>query len=338
MMINDSNFKYAISNLGWVDKGNLWIYSSDKNDVESIKFSDAQYLSIHKGDNDYFSVGHNFNDSKFEITVHHFSNPTKIVCRLSFNNFKNTVIGETNILSHVPKYYIANLKINNEFRFHLFRIDNGQLSTIDDKINWYYQGNFDFGYQGLIGVTEYKDELIFCVQRDGSLYRYSLISDEIIEKITLANKYGNPRVTFCEDFSELWVDDYDTLLKINPKNWKVENNKLLQDADKGTGQFIGSYSINNDSVVIPRPYSSDILILDKNLNIKISIKVESQPLEAILLKKVIVGRDWQTGKLIIEEINGLLRDNKSGQQEVTGIQKFISWLKRKSQPTRHNRP
>ncbi len=328
-MINDSNFKYAISNLGWVDKGNLWIYNSEKNDVESFRLSDSQYLSIHKGENDYFSVVHNFNDTRFEITVHHFSDPTKIVCKLSFDNFKNTVVGDINLLCHIPKYYIANLNINNEFKFHLFRIDNGQLSVIDDKINWYYDGNFDFGYQGLIGVTEYKDELIFCVQRDGSLYRYSLISDKIIEKIPLANKYGNPRVTFCENFSELWVDDYDTLLKVNPKNWKVENNKLLQPADKGTGQFIGSYSINKDLIVIPRPYSSDILILDKDLNIKTSIKVESQPLVAVLLDKVIVGRDWQTGKLIIKTYS-LLRDNKSGQQEVTGIQKLISWLKRKS--------
>lgn len=328
-MINDSNFKYAISNLGWVDKGNLWIYSSEKNDVESFRLSDSQYLSIHKGENDYFSVAHNFNDYRFEITVHHFSDPTKIVCRLSFDNFKNTVDGDINLLCHIPKYYIANLNINNEFKFHLFRIDNGQLSVNDDKINWYYDGNFDFGYQGLIGVTEYKDELIFCVQRDGSLYRYSLISDKIIEKIPLANKYGNPRVTFCENFSELWVDDYDTLLKVNPKKWKVENNKLLQPADKGTGQFIGSYSINKDLIVIPRPYSSDILILDKDLNIKTSIKVESQPLEAVLLDKVIVGRDWETGKLIIKTYS-LLRDNKSGQQEVTGIQKLISWLNRKS--------
>ena len=321
-MINDSNFKYVISNLGWVDKGNLWIYSSEKKDIESFRLSDAQYLSIHKGENDYFSVGHNFNDTRFEITVHHFSDPTKVVCKLSFDNFKNTVDGDINLLCHVPKYYIASLNINNEFRFHLFRIENGQLSVIDDKINWYYEGNFDFGYQGLIGVTEYEDELIFCVQRDGSLYRYSLISNEIIEKIPLANKYGNPRVTFCENFSELWVDDYDTILKVNPKTWKIENYKLLQPDDKGSGQLIGSYSINKDLIVVPRPFSSDILILDKDLNPKASIKVGNQPLEAVLLDKLLVAREWQTGELKTKKIDSL-------KQEVTGIQKLISWLKRK---------
>lgn len=321
-MINDSNFKYVISNLGWVDKGNLWIYSLEKNDVENFKLSDSQYLSIHKGENDYFSVGHYFNDTRFDITVHHFSDPTKIVCKLSFDNFKNAVDGDINLLNHIPKYYIANLNINNEFKFHFFKIDNGQLSVIDDKINWYYQGSFDFGYQGLIGVTEYKDELIFCVQRDGTLYRYSLISNEIIEKIPLANKYGNPRVTFCENFTELWVDDYDTILKVNPKTWKVENYKFLQPADKQTGQFIGSYSINKDLIVIPRPFSSDILILDKDLNLKASVKLGNQPLEAVLLDKLLVAREWQTGELKTKKIDSL-------KQEVTGMGKLISWLKRK---------
>ena len=104
-MINDSNYKYVISNLGWVDKGNLWIYSLEKNDVENFKLSDSQYLSIHKGENDYFSVGHYFNDTRFDITVHHFSDPTKIVCKLSFDNFKNTVDGDINLLNHIGKLY-----------------------------------------------------------------------------------------------------------------------------------------------------------------------------------------------------------------------------------------
>ena len=320
-MINDSNNKYVISNLGWVDKGSLWIYSSVKNNIECFELSNSQYLSIHKGENEYFSIGHNFNDTRFEITVHHFSEPTKVLCKLSFDNFTNTVDGNINLLGYVPKYYIANLNLNNEFRFHLFSIENNLLSLTDEKINWYYDGDFDFGYQGLIGVTEYKDELIFCIQRDGSLYRYSLIYNKIIEKIPLANKFGNPRITFCENYTELWVDDYDTLLKINPQKWEIENGKLLQPADKGCGQFIGSYSINKGLIVIPRPFSSDILIFDKNLNMKASIKIGNQPLEAVLLDNLIVAREWQTGKLITGTINEL-------EQELTGVKKIISWLKK----------
>ena len=328
-MIKDSNLKYVISNLGWVDKGNLWIYDSVKNDVENYKLSDAQYLSLHKGENDYFSIGHNYNDNRFEITLHHFLEPIKVICKLSFDNFNISVVGDIDLLCHIPKYYLANLKLNNEFKFHLFKIENSQLSLYDEKIKWYYDGNFDFGYQGLIQVTEYKDELIFCVQRDGSIYRYSLISNKIIEKIPLANKCGNPKVTFCDDFSELWVDDYDTLLKVNPNNWKVENSKLLQEADKGTGQFIGSYSISNNSIVIPRPYSSDILILNKDLTLKTSIKVDNQPLEAVLLEKLIVARDWKTGKLIIKEIRNLIQENKPKRHEINVLTRLFSWFKNK---------
>jgi hypothetical protein len=326
-MIYDSNLKYAISNLGWVDKGNLWIFSTVTKNVETVKLSDAQYLSIQKGENGYFAVGHYYDDSRFEVSLHHSSVPAKAVCKLSFDSFKNSKEGDIKLLCHIPKYYIANLNINNEFKFHLFKIENGKLVLDDDKINWYYNGNFDFGYQGLIGVTEYKDELLFCVQRDGSLYRYSLISNEIIEKIPLANKYGNPRITFSSSFSELWVDDYDTLLKVNPQNWKIEKYKLLQEANKGTGQFIGSYSIIKDSIVVPRPFSSDILILDKNLNLKDSFKVGNQPLEAVLLDKLIVARDWQTGKLILKEVNNLLYDNKYRKENTNWLKNLFSRFK-----------
>ena len=322
-MIYDLNFKYTISNLGWVDKGHLWIYNSEKKDSVNFKLSDSQYLSIYQGQNDYFSIGHNYNDSKFEITIHHFSNPTIILCKLSFDNFKTSVNGDVSLLRQVPKYYLASLKLNDDFKFHLFNVENGQMELFDNKLDWYYDGNFDFGYQGLIGVTEYKSELIFCVQRDGSLYRYSLESNKIIEKISLAKQYGNPRVTFCEDFKELWVDDYDTLLKINPQNWKIEKSKQLQPAQERTGQFIGSYSINKDSIIVPRPFSSDILLLDKNLNIKTKINVGKQPLEAVILKNLIVARDWQTGALITKEVNNLDTMNKLKLKE-----KLIKWVKR----------
>ena len=60
------------------------------------------------------------------------------------------------------------------------KVEKGIITFQDDKIDWYTNGDFDFGYQGLTGVTELNNELIFTIQREGSLYRYSLDQNKII--------------------------------------------------------------------------------------------------------------------------------------------------------------
>ena len=299
-MINDSKLKYALSNLGWIDKGNLWIFSSETKEVQTFKLSDADYLTLQKGENDYFAICHHYNNSsRFEVSLHHFADPKNIVCKICFDNYEFSAIGDVKLLHNIPRYYLASLKSDN--KFHLFLIRDGQFVLDDEKTRWYYEGAFDFGYQGLIGVTECKDELIFCVQRDGSLYRYSLISNEIIDRVLLANRYGNPRITFSDEFKELWVDDYDSLLKIDPQTWRVEYLKQLQPSDNGSGQFIGSYSLIDDLIVVARPFSSDILILDKKLNQINKYMIGNQPLEAVLLDGLIVARDSKTGQLLMKK-------------------------------------
>jgi len=58
-MICDSKLKIAISNLGWIDKGNLWIYNNSENNIRTVFLSESRYLNIFDGSADYFSVSHN---------------------------------------------------------------------------------------------------------------------------------------------------------------------------------------------------------------------------------------------------------------------------------------
>lgn len=229
--------------------------------------------------------------------MHHFDDPIQEYSRTSFDNFKTNSSGDTAVWRLVPKYYVCGLAVNNKFDFHLLKVEDGNIILDDDKIEWYTKGDFDFMYQGLIGVTEYRDELIFAVQRDGSLYRYSLHQDKIIEKVPLAGSYGNPQPLIKN--GEVWVSDYDTILRL--KEWHIESSKKLQEAANGTSQFIGSFSLNsqNDLCIIARPFSGDVIGTNKSFKIKYICELGNQPLEAMLMHdNTVIARDWQTGKLL----------------------------------------
>ena len=300
-MICDSKLKFAISNLGWIDKGNLWIYDNSENNIRTVFLSDSKYLSIFEGSADYFAVCHNYEDSLFEISIHHFSQPEIILCKLIFNNYKTDITGDGDLIKYIPKYYIAGFNINGEYKSHLIAIHDKSIKIDDSKIEWFQKGNFDFGYQGLTGVTEYNDELLFCVQRDGSIYRVNKESNQLVAKIELAMHFGNPKVTFNKGKTILFTDDYDTLIRINPSTWRIEKQTRFQNADQGTNQFIGSYSCNknNELITLARPFSSDVVLIDKDLNIKYYCKIGRQPLESVVLdNKKVIARDWKSGDFL----------------------------------------
>jgi hypothetical protein len=298
-MIFNETLQKAISNLGWVDKGSLWIYDGIKKENIIVQLSDSQYLVIADGKDGYFSVIHNYEGSeKIEISIHHFEDIQKEYCRISFQNFKTHYTGDLSFCQFVPRYYVAGLTLNSEFNFHLLKISNGVFYLEDEKIDWYTNGDFDFMYQGLTGVTEFNNELIFTVQRDGSLFRYSLGEDKLIDKVNLAGSSGNPQPKIIG--GEIWVTDYDTLVKM--ENWEIQNRKRFQGAHENTSQFIGDFSFNKENglCILARPLSGDVIGLNKYFRIKYTCNLGKQPLQAVLMKdQVVIARDWQTGDLLI---------------------------------------
>jgi hypothetical protein len=300
-MISDTKLRVAISNLGWVDKGNLWIYDNRNMSCNSFPLSDSKYLSLFEGNNDYFSICHNFEDTRFDISIHHFDDPVISLCKLTFDNYKTKIEGNKDIIRFVPQYYLARLKIHDNFNSHLILIQEDKLIVDDSKIEWYNNGHFDFNYQGLSGVYEFNDELLFCVQRNGSIYRLNKLTNELISKVDLAQHGGNPKIIFYNDKTRLITDDYNTILLVNTMNWRIEKKVCLQESENGISQFIGSFNLSkkNDLITLARPFSSDVIMLDNNLKIRYTCKIGRQPLEAIVLEsKKVIARDWKTGDLL----------------------------------------
>ncbi len=302
-MILSSDQNLIVSTLGWTDGGSLWLLDTRRDSVSTQNISDAKYLSLHAGQNGCFAVIHHYDNDRLCISAHSFANPTKALSQILIGPSGNSFEGDHAVWQHLPRAHIAYLKRPSLADFHLFLIEPHKPSIEIITLDW-YDDSYDKGYQGVIGVVEVpgKDLLIISVQRNSHPVLYDLDRRKVISKLSLAGRGGNPTIRFRQQAAELWADDYDTILRLGTNDWRVMDCMLLQDAEKGTQQFIGAYCFNREETLcdIARPFSGDVVALDtKKFKVTHSCALGDQPLLVSLLSDgTVYSRDWKTGKLL----------------------------------------
>lgn len=302
-MISNPEESKIISSLGWVDKGSLWVLETSSDDIQKLELSDAKYISLHSNGREYFSIVHHYDGKKVGISAHSFHKPETSLSTIHWENGTGIFEGNVEIWKKVPRAYPEYLQRPSKSDFYLLFIDpiRPELDIID--LDW-YDDSYDKGYQGVIGAVEIPktSELIISIQRDSNPILYDMDERKVIKKLTLSERHGNPHLTFMQTADELWADDYDTLLCINPKDWTVKKSIRLQDAAENTMQFIGNYAFNKNETLcaVARPFSGDVVVLDtKRFKITHHSKLGKQPLEVCLLSNgTVYSRDWKTGDLL----------------------------------------
>jgi hypothetical protein len=291
-----------ISSLGWVDGGALWCFDFGSNRERKLSLGNAQYLSLHSGIASFFAVAHHFNGDKVEITAHTFADPGVVLSRCIVNGDTRRIEGDSTVWVNLPRYYVEYLKQPTWSDFALIELGPGETVSLQ-TFDW-YNDQYDKGYQGIVGVTTVPGShlVIVSVQRDSKPIIYDPIARRKVGEISLAGGHGNPTLYFRRTARELWADDYDTLLALEPDTWRVVRKTKLQDAAVGTAQFIGRFLFDADEQIcaVARPFSGDIVGLDPNtLEVRYRAKVGKQPLEVAILRDLrVFARDWKTGEFI----------------------------------------
>jgi hypothetical protein len=308
-VLTSQDERFIISSIGWVDGGSLWILDTQTGTTRVSKLSDAKYLSIHARWNEHFAVLHHYDTDTIEITAHLFSEPEKIISKIGISGTGIQFDGDLGIWSMLPKAYVGYLKRPVKSDFYLFLIEPTRPHVEIVDLEW-YDDSYDKGYQGVIGVVEVPDmeQVIISVQRNSLPVLYDLQTRHVLGNISLANRTGNPTLRFRKTANELWAIDYDTLLRLDPADWKVRDSTLLQGASGGLDrQFVGDFAFNKDESLcaVARPFSGDVVALDTDrFRITHRCELGEQPLTvAVLSDGRIYCRDWKTGKLL----NGTLK-------------------------------
>lgn len=300
-----------VSHLGWCDGGNLWVLETSRGRVSTHSISNAKYLSLHGGMDDYFSVVHHYDSDRLCISAHSFSDPAKTLAQVTVGPVGTTFEGDITRWSYLPRAYVAFLSRAALSDFHLFLIEPVRPTVEIIGLDW-YDDSYDKGYQGIIGAVEVpgEDKVIISVQRDSRPVLYDLDQRKVISRLSLADRGGNPTLRFTRRSYELWADDYDTLLRIDPSDWNVKDKMLLQGTRPARGpavgecrQFIGEYTFAPDESLcaVARPFSGDVIALNmKKFKVTHACPLGRQPLlVAVLDDGTVYGRDYKTGTLLM---------------------------------------
>jgi hypothetical protein len=185
---------------------------------------------------------------------------------------------------------------------HRFDSDRARITVhrFSDPQEVTYSDGYDKGYEGIIGVVEVPNDdlLIISVQRDSHPVLYDPRAREKVGTLELCNRVGNPNLFFRRRANELWADDYDTVVKLEPVTWRVLGSRLVQPPTTGTnGQF--SFYADESLCAVARPFSRDVLGSDSTtLQTRFQCALDGQPIEAVVLPdRSVSARDWKSGTL-----------------------------------------
>ena len=299
LISNDRSF--VISSLGWVERGSLWVYRAETESAQTIRLSSAGYLSLHEGVDDHVAIVHNFDDGNVDMTVHRFPEIGTILGRIAVRSGRAEPVGSWEAWHHVPRHYTAFLQTPDWSDFGLITLDPESGAVALRNFPWFDDQHYDKVYQGIGGVKEIpgSDHVLVSVQRSSTLVIHDPVAGRKVGEVELGRRGGNSHLRFRNAGKELWADDYDTLLRLDPSTWRILDSRHLQDAASGIGQFIGAFTMDpgEEICAVARPFSSDVVAIDATtFKPEWTCTLGYQPLEAAILNgNRVVARDWKTG-------------------------------------------
>jgi hypothetical protein len=295
----------AVSNLGWLDKGSLWILSTGDRVASAVDLSDSAYLRLRPGDDDHLAVQHGGKKpfDRFEVTVHRLSAPAEVIARAVLQGGKPSFEGDRSVWRFAPSWYVDYLRMPGSDGYRLLRIDAPADRIEIQELAWFSPDRYDFGDQGVIDVTGVPGDrrLLISVQRSSTLVLHDPESGSQTGAVALGERRGNPSVRFLRSRPEAWADDYDTLVRLDAPTLRVRDTLLLQSAGANAQLFIGGFAFDRAErrCAVARPFSGDVAVVDvARFKITERIALGGEPLDVALTDDGrVFTRDWHTGEL-----------------------------------------
>jgi hypothetical protein len=227
-VLTDPEERFVVSSLGWVDGSALWVLDVRRSESRLAQVGDAKYLSLHRGSAGHFAVVHHYDGDRLAITAHSFSTPHAILSRVIISGEVRRFEGPLAPWSNVPRFFVAYLVQPAWADFALVSI--GREEPTLQTFEW-FDDSYDKGYQGVIGVSEIPNsgQVLVSVQRSSKVILYDPAARQKRGEVVLSGGHGNPTLFFRSRAAELWADDYDTIVKLEPTTWRVVQSRKVQE-------------------------------------------------------------------------------------------------------------
>lgn len=180
-----------------------------------------------------------------------------------------------------------------------------------DPLSWFSEEGYDTTWQEPLRAYEVpgSQTLVITVQRASHLVLYDPRERRVVGGIELdRSRSGNSSIYFRRHADEMWVDNYDTLLRLRPGSWEVLDSLRLQEEQDGMGKYIGSFWFPSQEnvCVVARPFSGDVVLVDPGLfRVLETVPLGGKPLDAVLLRDgTVIARDWENNQLLRASVMG----------------------------------
>jgi hypothetical protein len=118
----------------------------------------------------------------------------------------------------------------------------------------------------LIAVRKVPEsgELVFGVQRSSHLVVIPLADSGAVRRVVLTGGYGNAVPYVRATTTEVWAVDYDTLVRLDRRTWRVTVQSACRMPPEATRMFVGDlwWPPDEGFAIIPRPGNADVAVID----------------------------------------------------------------------------
>jgi YVTN family beta-propeller protein len=304
-MIVSPSAGVALSNLGWVDRGSLWLLRTGEIDPEHIELDDAEHLRLAAGtaSDDVFTVAHHYSSAeRCLVTAHLASRPSEVIASVSTDGWKVATVGALSAFAGQKRLHVTYLRGGKFGNGGYFVIDIAESTVRVRRLDWFDDRTYDHGYQSVMSALLIPGQgYLFGVQRSSELVLCDPTDLAVIRRVRLTGSLGNPTPFLRDTGRELWAVDYDTVVRLDTSSWRVTGEWRGQQDVQGTGMFLGEpwLSPDEDKILVARPGSGDVVALDPaTMKVRDQWYTGRQPLACALLDRQLIARDWKTGDLL----------------------------------------
>lgn len=302
-MITDRAGTIALQALSERSGNTLWRFDNQTSRVDHLHLDGNPHLQLHAGDGEFFAAVETQYELGFRVTARPFSDPRLVVSAIVVTGPEPAVTGEHEVWSTLPSTYFGSVPDESgKHALHLLSLAGSHPSLQRVDLGWFENGPYDHGWQAPISVVKVGNELLFGVQRSSELVLFDPQQQQIIRRIPLADRGGNPQPVLSMTTPKVWVVDYDTLVSLDRESWSVDRTELLQPPTSRSRMFVGRLWTPHDQsfLLVPRPGSGDVLVIDPDdFTVTEVVTLGGEPLEAVVLSDgVVIAREWKTGNLM----------------------------------------
>lgn len=295
-MIYDPGTQTIVDNLGWVDKGSLWVYSVPESKVRNVAVEDSSYLGLKPGVGGLFRLVHH-GSADIAVSIRHIGEPEVELASLRFDKGQPRFNGDEGLWSNVD----ASLLFHTGTGPRLCWIDASAGTVAELDLSWYNAEQYDLDYQGLVDCISFSRAglVVVGVQRSSTLVLIDLASNQRTGTIGLADRNGNPGFSRLKG-NQLMTSDYDSLCVVDVVTGVARCSQPVQPpSGPNARQFIGDFDPDGRMCAVARPFSGDAVQVDlETFEVRARAPVPGQPLAICMTSaSAFVTRDWKSGRM-----------------------------------------